>query len=402
MKDKITSKFVDSIRHKEKDQIIWDTELPGFGLRCRVSGSKVYVVKYRISGKQRWMKLGQHGPLKPKIARLEALKLLGEVARGNDPAERREADRLDLTVSKLCDLYVAEGCVTKKSTTIERDRGRLERHIKPLLGNRKVRTINRAHVERMMTDIAAGKTATDQKTGFRGRAIVRGGQGTATKAVTLLGSIFTFTINRGFRSDNPCHGVKTYPTRKHERFLSLAEFGRLGVALDAVESEGANPNAISALRLLAYTGCRKTEILSLQWDFIDFERNCLRLPDSKTGARVIPLGDPALEVLFSLPRISNSPYVFPATSGNGHFIGLPKIWRRVRECAGLPDVRLHDLRHSYAAVGASSGNSLLMIGKLLGHSQATTTQRYAHLADDPLWTAAGQISDQVAAAMNRK
>ncbi len=401
MKAKITNKTVASIIPAEKDQFVWDTDLSGFGLRCRANGGKFYVVKYRISGKQRWVTLGRHGPLKPKIARLEALKLLGEVARGNDPAEQRETDRRDLTITELCDVYVAEGCVTKKPTTIKTDRGRIERHIKPLLGNRKVRTIRREHIERMMTDVAAGKTATDTTTGFRGRAIVRGGKGTATKSVTLLSAIFTFAINRGFRPDNPCHGVKTYPSRKYERFLTPSEFGQLGVALNDLEHEGANRNAIVALKLLAYTGCRKSEILSLKWEFIDLERRCIRLPDSKTGPRVIPLGGPALELLSSHPRIADSRYVFPATTGNGHFVGLPKIWRRVRERAGLTDVRLHDLRHSFAAVGASGGNSLLVIGKLLGHRQATTTQRYAHLADDPLWTTAGQISDQVAADMNR-
>lgn len=400
MQAKITKRAVDALNPVDRDLIVWDTELRGFGLRCRVNGGKFYVLKYRTTGRQRWVTLGRHGSLTPEIARQEARKLLGDVARGEDPADTRDEDRRDLTVTELCDIYVAEGCATKKATTISTDRGRIERHIKPLLGARKVRTVTRAHVERMMADIAAGRTATDEKTGFRGRAIVKGGRGTATKAVTLLGAIFTFAVNRGVRLDNPCRGVRTFRPRKHERFLSLAELGRLGEALGEAENTGENRNAIAALRLLAFTGCRKTEVLSLRWDYVDFERGCLRLPDSKTGARVIPLGAPALELLSSLPRFTESGYVFPATTGDGHFVGLPKIWRRIRDRAGLSDVRLHDLRHSFAAVGASGGDSLLMIGKLLGHNQAGTTQRYAHLADDPLKAAVDRISGTVAAAMN--
>ena len=181
--------------------------------------------------------------------------------------------------------------------------------------------------------------------------------------------------------------------------MSPAELGRLGDTLSVAEEEGSNPVAIAAIRLLAMTGCRKSEILTLRWEHVDFERGCLRLPDSKTGAKVVPVGAPVLQLLTGLSRIDGNPYALPSSIGEGHFVGLPKIWRRVREKAGLPDLRLHDLRHSFASVGAASGDSLLIIGKLLGHTHSATTQRYAHLSDNPLKATAERISGQIAAAM---
>ena len=253
-----------------------------------------------------------------------------------------------------------------------------------------------------MQDIANGKTAVDEKTGPYGRAIVKGGKGTATKAVTILGAIFAFAVRRGMRPDNPAHGVKKYPQKKLERFLTQSELGRLGKALSNAEEAGVNLSATNAIRLLVLTGCRKSEVLTLRWQEVDFERSCLRLPDSKTGARVIPLGAPAIELLEALPRIKNNPYVFPGSREAGHFVGLPKIWDRIRKDAELDDVRVHDLRHSFASVGALGGDSLLMIGKLLGHQNTETTARYAHLTDDPLKVAADRISGSIAEAMNGK
>jgi integrase len=400
---KITARSVAAAKSADRDTYLWDSDLSGFALKTTPAGTRTYLVQYRLGGRAattRRVTIGKHGsPWTPDTARKRAKQILGEVASGRDPAEALTEARKDLTVAGLCDLYVSEGCATKKSTTRATDRGRIERHIKPLLGRKRCRSVTRGTVERFMLDVADGKTAADVKTGPRGRAIVRGGPGTATKAVNLLGAIFTFAVNRRLLSDNPVRGVKTFNTRKHERFLSPAELGRLGDTLSVAEEEGANPVAIAAIRLLAMTGCRKSEILTLRWEHVDFERGCLRLPDSKTGAKAVPVGAPVLELLTGLSRIDSNPYVLPSSIGEGHFVGLPKIWRRVREKAGLPDLRLHDLRHSFASVGAASGDSLLIIGKLLGHAHTATTQRYAHLSDDPLKATAERISGQVAAAM---
>ena len=393
---KITKRVVDSLK---LGATVWDGEVRGFGVR-RQRRDKVYVLKYRFQGRQRWLAIGKHGsPWTTEEARKEAKRLLGKVADGKDPADTRDEVKNDLTVSELCDLYVAEGSTTKRPSTIASDDGRIERHIKPLLGKKRCRNITRADVERMMQDIANGKTAADIKTGPHGRAIVKGGRGTATKAVTLLGAIFTFAVNRGLRPENPVHGVQTFKSKKYERFLSPAELGRLGEVLSAAEGEGVNPSAVNAIRLLVMTGCRKGEILSLQWRDVDFERSCFRLPESKTGAKVVPVGAAVLKLLEGLPKIEGNEFVLPGDKEGAHFVGLPKVWREIRGRAELGDVRLHDLRHSFASVGAAGGDSLFMIGKLLGHRQSGTTARYAHLADDPLKAAADRISGTIAAAM---
>ncbi len=240
---KITKRVVDSLK---PGGLVWDTAVRGFGVRCQRRG-KVYVLKYRCHGRQRWYSIGQHGaPWTPEAARREAQRLLGIVAAGDDPAEVRDAAKADLTVSELCDLYVAEGCRLKKSSTIANDWGRIEWHIKPLLGKKFCRHVTKADVQRMRDSVAAGKTAADIKTGLYGRAIVTGGQGTANKAVSLLGAIFTFAIDRGLRTKNPAHGVKAFPSKRFERFLTPIELARLGEVLSEAEREGVNPSAVKA------------------------------------------------------------------------------------------------------------------------------------------------------------
>ncbi len=393
---KITKRTVDSLKAGD---VVWDGDVRGFGVRCQ-RRDKTYVLKCRYQGRQRWLTIGKHGsPWTPEKARREAVRLLGLIAGDKDPAQARDEAKNDLTVTELCDLYVAEGCSLKKPSTIANDRGRIERHIKPLLGKKHCRHVTKGDVEQMRNNVAAGTTAADIKTGRYGRAIITGGKGTANKAVSLLGAIFSFAVDRGIRPDNPAHGVKFYPSKKHERFLSPAELTRLGHALTEAESNGTNPFAIAAIRLLLLTGSRRGEILSLRWENVDFDRAYLRLPDSKTGQKLIPLGAPALSVLEALPRVSGNPHVLPGSRVGQPLVNIAKVWRAVRKAAGLDDVRLHDLRHSFASVGAAGGDSLLVIGKVLGHSDPATTARYAHLADDPLQTAADRISKTIAAAM---
>lgn len=393
---KITKRTVDSLKAGD---VVWDGDVRGFGVRCQ-RRDKTYVLKCRYQGRQRWLTIGKHGsPWTPEKARKEAVRLLGLIASDKDPAQARDEAKNDLTVTELCDLYVAEGCSLKKPSTIANDRGRIERHIKPLLGKKHCRHVTKGDVEQMRNNIAAGKTAADIKTGGYGRAIVTGGKGTANKAVSLLGAIFSFAVDRRIRPDNPAHGVRMYPNKRHERFLSPAELTRLGQALTEAESNGTNPFAIAAIRLLLLTGARRGEILSLRWENVDFDRAYLRLLDSKTGQKLIPLGAPALSVLEALPQVSVNPHVLPGGREGQPLVNIAKVWRAVRQAAGLDDVRLHDLRHSFASVGAAGGDSLLVIGKVLGHTDTASTARYAHLADDPLRTAADRISKTIAAAM---
>jgi len=306
-----------------------------------------------------------------------------------------------MTVSELCDLYLAEGCSTKKQSTIGTDRGRVARHIKPLLGDRLVRDLKRADIERFMVDVANGKTATVEKTGPRGKAVVRGGKGTASRTVGFLGAILAFAVQREIRPDNPARGVKRFRGKSCDRFLSETELARLGKVLSEAETAGVNHFAIAAIRLLTLTGCRKNEILSMRWKWVDLERGVLRLPDSKTGEKTVYLGAAAIEFLRKLDRREGCPYVLPSDRGNGHFTALQGIWEWLRSKADLNDVRLHDLRHSFASFAAADGTSLLIIGKLLGHKNSATTARYAHLAEGRLRQAANQISDQIELSMRR-
>ncbi len=401
MKAKITKRSVEAARPGKRDTFLWDTELTGFGLKVTPAGTRVYILQYRIGGRLRRYTIGKHGsPWTPEEARREAARLRGSIAAGTDPAEAKADSRRDITVRQLCELYLSEGCTTKRPSTLATDRSNIERHIKPLLGRKAVRAVTRADIERLQRDVAAGKTAADIRTGPRGRAIVQGGKGTAARSVALLGAIFTFAVKWGIRADSPVKGVALFKGRKRQRFLSASELARLGDALAAAEQEGVNPVAVAAIRLLAMTGCRKSEILGSRWEWVDFERGCLRLPDSKTGAKVVPLGAPALELLASLPRVEDNPHVLPGEKSGGHFVGLPKVWERVRERAGLNDVRLHDLRHSFASVAVAGGDSLYLVGKVLGHRQSRTTEGYAHLADDPLRAVADRTSAHIAAAMN--
>ena len=402
---KLTKRAVDSILAAgvpvgQSELYAWDADIPGFGMRVKASGVASYLIQYRNKfGRSRRFTLGRCAVLTPEEARRKAKLLLASVLAGGDPADERAGFRNDLTIAELCDVYLVEGCGSKKPGTLSMDRSRIERHVKPLLGHIKVGALNRAAVERFSLDVANGKSARDQKTASRGRSIVRGGKGVATRTLGMLGAIFQFAVNRGLRPDNPIRGVRKFADGKKERFLLPAEYLRLRQALDACEDEGANRSAVNAIRALILTGCRKQEILRLTWVEIDKANSCLRLLDSKTGAKVVPVGPGAIEFLEGLQRVKDCPWVFPRADAKGPLVGLQKVWERVRKRAGLSDVRIHDLRHSFASMGAATGEGLLMIGKILGHQHAATTARYAHLADDPLKAAADRITRGILLAM---
>ena len=366
-------------------------------------------MRYRANGggrnaprRQLRLKTSPGEVLSVDAARKLANLILADVAHGKDPQGDISAKRNEQTVADLCDLYLKEATDLKKESTIATDRGRIERHIKPLLGRKLVSEVETADIQKFMREVAAGKTAVDVKTRTRGRAMVTGGKGTASRTVGLLGGIFTYAVKRRIVAVNPVRGVERYPDQVGQRFLSEHELTKLGTALTELENEGANKAAIAILRLLTFTGARKSEITRLKWDEVDFNLSCLRLKDSKTGAKVIPLGPPAILILEKSKKKESTGFVFPAEAGKEAFQGTEKIWKKVRTKAGLADLRIHDLRHSFASVALASGDSLPLIGKLLGHRNIKTTSRYAHLADDPLKSAATRISNTIAEAMNKK
>jgi integrase len=401
MRIKLTKRNVDSLRPGDKRYTAWDSDVFGFGLRVMPSGERVYVLKYRLAGRQRWVTIGKHGsPWTPDSARREAVRLLGDVARGLDPAEKRNADRKAISFAALCDLYLAEGTAHKKTSTLRVDHGRIELHLKPLLGGRRADAITRADIERLLNDVKKGRTAaTVPKQKRPPGSIAKGGSGVAAQCVALASTIFQFAVDRSLRADNPARGVKKPPVRKMQRFLSDAEFARLADALDHEEGASGNPFVVAAIRTLAFTGARRSEIEGLRWRNVDAERGLLMLDDSKTREKTVYLSPPALSILSGLPRVAGNEHVFAGGRPGQRTGALDKVWSRVRQRAGLADVRMHDLRHSFASVAAGASLSLPIIGKLLGHTQAQTTQRYAHLGSDPMRRAADTIGATIAAAM---
>ncbi len=387
MRGKITKRRVDCTNADKSDVVVWDTDLPGFGLRCRVSGVKYYMVKFRAGGRARWFTIGRHGaPWTPTTARREARRILGEVANGQDPAKTRDIERHGANMKSLCDrfltTYVPHHC--KPSTASEYGRS-VNLFIVPKLGQIRVSDVTRADIARLHHET--------RRTPYQ-----------ANRTLGVLHKIFNLAEMWGMRSDgsNPCRHVKKYKEKKRERYLSETELACLGEALTQAEAkEIASPAAIAAVRLLIFTGARLSEILLLRWDYVEMERQLFRIPDAKTGPRVIYLNPPALDVLASLPRLEGNPFVVPGKKEGRHLIDLQKPWRRIRRLAGLDDLRIHDLRHSFASVGAGGGLSLPVIGALLGHTQAATTHRYAHLADDPIRRANDIIGARIAAVMHR-
>ena len=345
---KITKRTVDAAPipdEGEGDRFLWDTELKGFGIRIKPSGVKSYVLKYRIGSRTRRLTIGKHGPLwTAENARRQALDLLRSVKDGRDPAAEKSEAREALTVGSLADLYLAEGMVekpNKKASSWVTDRSNIERHVKPLLGRKIAKLLTQADIGKFQADVAAGKSKADVRTGRRGRAIVKGGPGTAARSLAVLGAMLEFAVKRKLIAANPAKGVPLLKGEKKERFLSKAEVKRLAEAVLGIEAERKlSSTAAVAIWLLMLTGCRKSEILSLRWEWVDFERSCLRLPESKTGAKVVPLASSAMKLLSELPR--EATYVLPAAKGTGHYIGLQKDWERVRVRAGLPGLRLHD------------------------------------------------------------
>ncbi len=370
-----------------------------------------YLVKYRTAeGRQRWQVIGRHGsPWTPETARDKARELLGEVVKGADPAAERRAARKATTIAELCDLYLADAeagrlltrrNVAKKPSTLALDKGRIERHVKPLMGSLAVPAVTRDDVERFMYDIAEGKTATKAKTAKkRGLARVTGGRTAATRAVGLLGAIFTYSVRRRMRPDNPVHGVRRFADRKRERRLSDDEYAVLGAALRQGDAEGIWPAAIAAARFLALTGWRSDEALGLCWPEVDLARRTATLGDTKTGRSIRPLSHMACDVLTSLPRTIGH-RVFPATRGGPDTVlHFKKFWPRIAKDRLPTDVTPHVLRHSFASLAGDLGFSEPTIAVLVGHKGRSVTSRYLHSADAVLLAAADAVARRTAELM---
>ena len=372
---RISKRSVDAVKAGGTDTVYWDGELTGFGLRVRRSGRKSYVVQTRIAGKLCWFTIGPHGPLNPDQARARALEILACAKKGIDPRDadaRREAEPSMADLGRrFLEEYVPVHC--KPSTREEYSRS-VRLFVDPVIGELRVPEVQRK-------DIAA------LHHGLRDKPYQ------ANRTLGVLSKMFSLAEVWGWRPDgsNPCRHVKRYKEHKRERFLSPEETERLGQVLREAEEE--MPSAVVAFRLLLLTGCRMSEIRDLRWEYV--KDDCIELPDAKTGGRVVPLGPEARAVLSAIPREEDNPWVIAGRLPGSHLTDLQRPWRRIRKQAGLEGVRIHDLRHSFASRALALGESLTMIGKLLGHTQVQTTARYAHLARDSIQTAAARITGSI-------
>ena len=409
MDRRITKRVVDGLRPQAREFAVWDSKLPGFGVRVRPSGAMSYVVVYRAgSGRGapvRRYTISNVGKATPEAARRRAKAILGAVAHGHDPAEEKATERGTLSVAGLADLFMSEHVEPKrKPGTVAFYRHLLDKIIKPELGATKADKVTRAQVARLHGKLKA--------TPFQ-----------ANRVLAVIGSMYTFGGRTGIVAEgtNPARQIEQFKEHRRERFLTGEELERLGSSIREAETKGVpwdvdetkpkakhlpkvknrftkiGPFGAAAIRLLLFTGCRLREVLHLKWEQVDLERGLLFLADSKTGKKTVILNAPALTVLAGLGRIGS--YVVPGDDPQKPRADLKRPWEAVAKRARLYGVRLHDLRHTYASFGAGGGLGLPIIGKLLGHTQASTTQRYAHLDADPLRRASEHIGNRLAAAM---
>lgn len=398
----LTKRLVDSLEPAcGRDYVVWDKDVTGFGIRVKETGGKSFVIKYRThNSRQRKVALGKYGALTVEQARRLARQRLGEVASGGDPALEAKRERQAKTIGELCDQYFADACTgnilhrgkAKKASTLEIDRGRIERHIKPLLRDVSIIEFSKSSAEEFMHQVRDGKTAADIKTKKHGRARVQGGAGTAKKSLSLLSAIYSYAIRKGLVDENPCRYVERPVDQKRERFLTPREFARLGESLrqkKLLNEEGKN---LEAIELIALTGCRLGEVLKLRRSEVDPTGHCFRLGDTKTGAQMRPCGQPAMKLVTKTLASHESDWVFPSSRSDGSITGVRKVLLDVCADAGVDDVTPHVFRHSFATVAHELGYSELTIAGLLGHRLSSVTSRYAHHVDEALAIAADAVS----------
>lgn len=406
---KLTLKSIEAAEPRPTEYVLWDDELSCFGVRVRPGGAKTFIVKTRV-GKGRAARkititLGKPGAMTADDARRKARAAIADAAAGKAPAKVVKATGPS-TVGGLCQLWIERSALRSRQRgklagklrdprNIAVDVGRINAHILPLIGKVSFSELNAGVIARFRDAVARGDTAKDTKSKARGLRRVRGGEGTASRTLSLLSSIFSFGVREGFLPANPALGVEKTPSRSMERFLSPDEMRRLGEALDQIEKAGAPTAGIAIIRMLALSGARKGEIEQLTWKEVDLHTGFLRLATSKTGAKLIPITGPMRAIFEERSKHGTLGYVFASANTETYFQGTPKLWLRARKLAGLEDVRLHDLRHSAASFALAGGLGLEVIGKLLGHADIKTTRRYAHLADGHVRAAAEAMADNI-------
>jgi integrase len=409
---KLTKRVVDAAEARDKDYVIWDDELPGFGLRVFTSGKRSYVIQYRSAGRSRRYTIGLHGVWTAESARQEAKVQMGRVAQGDNPAEERQLDHKAVTVKELCTLYLndlnaglilGKGGRPKKPGTIASDIGRIHRHIIPLIGTRRVKDLTKADINKVLKDVMAGKTRVSVKTDkLRGKAIVRGGAGTATRTVGLLGGILTYAVDAGIIETNPAHGLKKPKDNVRSRRLTDDEYRILGEMLRAAEKKEKYATTVKIIRQIALTGSRRSEIVGLRWAESDTDASCLRLIDSKEGVSVRPIGIPVVEFLETQRETRTGSYVFPGYGEDNAFGGFPNHWRQLFRDSPLSDITPHVLRHCFASIGNDLGFTEVTIAALIGHAKGSVTSKYIHTLDTALIMAADTVAGYIQGLLDGK
>ncbi|MCR9056078.1 MAG: site-specific integrase [Rhodobacteraceae bacterium] len=405
---KLTKRLVDALQQNpNRDQFIWDTEVRGFGIRVKPSGTKTFLIQYRNSERRtRRFVIGQFGVLTVETARDFARKKLAAVIDGSDPSAERRAAREGMTVAEICDWYLEEAEAGRllgrnrrpiKASSVGGDRSRIEQHIKPLIGARIVSHLRLADIERLQGDIAAGKTARSRRPGRGGQT--SGGAGVAGRAISTLRSLLNHARRLGLIDQSPANGVRVIAAEKLKRRLSAGEIRHVGKVMMQMEHEGEHPTGLAAIRAMFLTGFRRMEVLGMRKEWIEPENNCVAFPETKSGPQLRAIGDAAVAHLLESVKSNSTPFVFPADFGEGHFIGVVRVLERVCRRAGLSDVTPHVLRHTFASMAASQGFSELTISGLLGHAPRGVTQRYVHL-DTALVIAADQVAGEIARLLN--
>jgi excisionase family DNA binding protein len=416
---KITKRGVDALP-TDKDAVYRDSDLKGFAVRVKPSGTKIYLVRYRNrAGVERSVSLGQHGALTAEEARNAAKVVLGKVAAGEDPSGDRAAERDAESVCDLWEMYReavqlgideptkavirGRGGHPKRAASLKTDASMFKRHVLPLIGRFKVRDLKPKDVSKWMVDITVGKTALVEKTGRQGKARVTGGAGVATRALGLLGSMMNYAILVGIIETNPCKGMRRTPTKRRRVRLSPEQYLALGDALRRAEDEGEPWQAIEGIWVIALTGCRKSEIARLKPEEVDVSGHALRLTETKTGESIRPIGGAALNIL--KPRLGNHQFVFYGPHDeDSYYRSLPEAWRRVMArvdpAVKMPHLTLHGLRHAFASQAGDLGFGILTIKELIGHAPGTdVTEGYIHQLNSLLIAAADKVSAAISSYM---
>lgn len=370
---------------------VFDPTLPAFGLRVEPTGVRTFQLSYRVGGRLRMATLGRLGVVTLDQARRKARNMLGLVSNGTDPLAARDAGRRALSVRAAAARWLAEHVAARRKPATVRLYRLAEGHISRALGSIPMDQLTTADVTRLHSQLKSTPYL-------------------ANRVLATLSSLVTWCERQGLRpaGQNPSRGVEKYQEHGSDRYLTTTEYARLGKAIREAERTGEVPRSgLTAIRLLLLTGCRPSEVLTLQWPHVDLKAAILRLPDSKTGEKTVQLPPEAVRLIKRWPRHAESSFVFPGTgrrTRGEHLVNLAKPWKHLRKAAGIDDVRLYDAcRHSFASVAISKhGHALSVVGELLGHSQAATTKRYTHLHDEAARSAVKQIGGTIAAALARR